>query len=67
MFEMSDNPFSRMTQKNTEGIPEEYPGNTRGIPEEYPKEYPDNQGIPLNEDIIDDSQKSSSDVWKSTL
>ena len=31
--------------------------NSEGIPREYPKEYPDNQGIPLNKNIIRDSQK----------
>ena len=42
------------------GIPEEYP-------KEYLKEYPDNQGIPLNKNMNRDSQKSKSDILTSTL
>jgi hypothetical protein len=55
------------SKRNTEGIPEEYLRNAEGIPKEYPKEYPDNQGIPVNEELIEDSQKPTSDIWKSSL
>ena len=47
-------------KSSSEGIPREYP-------KEYPKEYPDNQDIPLNKNMIRDSQKSKSDILKSTL
>ena len=49
------------------GTPQEPLKNPAGTPEELRKEPLDNQGVPVNQELIEDSQKSTSDIWKSTL
>ena len=53
--------------KNPEGILEESLKNPEGIPAESLQESLDNQGIPVNEELIEDSKKSTSNVWESSL
>ena len=41
--------------------------NSAGTHKEPLQEPSDNQGVPINDELIDDSQKSPSDIWKTTL